>query len=122
MAKTRQAKQNKTINRRRKEKAKKNTSKVSNSSKSPKKGAANDHCSHCHEQVKSRRREFSEQAWTILLLLGEINGDTVEQPICEFCYDEMRDILIDRRPEIEEQMLDVDKVEKIRKQIAKKVS
>ncbi len=58
-------------------------------------------CAHCQEQTKSRRREFSEQTWTVLLVWGEIQKSTVDQAICDSCYNELREILIDRSEEIE---------------------
>ncbi len=58
-------------------------------------------CSNCSEDNKSRRREFSEQAWTVLVLWNEIQTAAVDQPICEDCYNELREVLIDRAEEIE---------------------
>ena len=58
-------------------------------------------CAHCHENTKSRRRDFSEQTWSVLLVWGEIQKPTVDQPICDHCYNELREILIDRSQEIE---------------------
>ncbi len=58
-------------------------------------------CFNCGTQAKSRRRNFSDQAWTVLLLWNEIHQATIDQPICEECYTELRDILIDRNEEIE---------------------
>jgi len=58
-------------------------------------------CSHCQAAIKSKRRDFSEQAWAALLVWGEIQKTTVDQPICENCYDELREVLIDRSQEIE---------------------
>jgi hypothetical protein len=59
-----------------------------------------DCCSHCGEETKSRRREFSEQAYSALLVWGEIQASTVDQAICENCYIELRDVLIDRADDI----------------------
>ena len=58
-------------------------------------------CSNCSEDTKSRRREFSEQAWTVLVLWNEVQSAAVDQPICEDCYNELREVLIDRAEEIE---------------------
>jgi hypothetical protein len=44
---------------------------------------------------------FSEQAWTVLLLWNEINPQAVDQPICDECYHEIREILIDRSEEVD---------------------
>ncbi|NBQ54177.1 MAG: hypothetical protein EBU49_11445 [Proteobacteria bacterium] len=51
---------------------------------------------HCQQDTKARRRDFSEQTWTVLLVWGEIDSKTVDQPICEPCYNELRYVLIDR--------------------------
>lgn len=61
-------------------------------------------CKNCSNTTVCRRRPFSEQAWTVLLLWNEINPHAVDQPICEECYEEMRDVLIDRADEIEAAM------------------
>ncbi len=58
-------------------------------------------CCNCGEDTKSRRREFSEQAWTVLVLWSEVQTAAVDQPICEGCYNELREVLIDRAEEIE---------------------
>jgi hypothetical protein len=75
-------------------------------------------CKNCNSHSFCRRRSFSEQAWTVLLLWNEINPGCVDQPICEQCYEEMRDILIDRANEIEAAMQQTDEVQKIRQRLS----
>ena len=75
-------------------------------------------CKNCSSHSFCRRRSFSEQAWTVLLLWNEINPGCVDQPICDQCYEEMRDILIDRANEIEAAMQQTDEVEKIRQRLS----
>lgn len=58
-------------------------------------------CSNCGDETKCRRRDFSEQAWAVLVIWGEVQSPTVDQPICENCYNELREVLIDRSEEIE---------------------
>ncbi len=58
-------------------------------------------CSVCSEQRKSRQREFSPSAWSALTLWGEVAQKTHGQPICEGCYRELRDLLIERTDELE---------------------
>ena len=53
----------------------------------------------------------------VLLLWGEISADSVDQPICEQCYTEMREILIDRTDEIEAAMQQQEEVARIKQQI-----
>lgn len=59
-------------------------------------------CSHCAEVSKTRKRDFSPQAWTVLVLWNEIQKTTVDQALCDGCYDELREVLIDRADEIEQ--------------------
>jgi hypothetical protein len=58
-------------------------------------------CANCTEETKCRRRDFSEQAWAVLVLWNEVQTGAVDQPICEDCYNELRETLIDRSEEIE---------------------
>lgn len=57
-------------------------------------------CAHCGEEAKIRRREFSEQAYSALLAWGEIQESVVDQAICDHCYRELREVLIDRADDI----------------------
>jgi hypothetical protein len=61
-----------------------------------------DSCANCAADAKSKRRDFSEQAWAVLLVWKEVQASSVDQPICEECYLELRETLIDRAGEIEE--------------------
>ena len=63
-------------------------------------------CTNCLQQSPSRRRHFSEQAWAALLAWNEISSNSVKQPICEHCYEDMREVLIDRIDEIESVSVD----------------
>jgi hypothetical protein len=58
-------------------------------------------CAHCKENVKSKRRDFNEQTWAVLLVWGEVDRGAVDQPLCGGCYEELREVLIDRAGEIE---------------------
>ena len=84
------------------------------SAQTPGAKAVNGSCHNCGSMSRCRRRQFSEQAWTVLLLWNEINPSAVDQPICSDCYEEMRDILIDRTDEIETAMQQSDEVAKIK--------
>ncbi len=64
------------------------------------------HCFHCQAETKARRRDFSEQTWTVLMVWGEIDTKTVDQPICESCYNELRYVLIDRTDDIDAALAD----------------
>lgn len=58
-------------------------------------------CANCETVSKVRRRDFSGQAWAVLLAWEEVKKPAVDQPICEDCYNELREVLIDRADEIE---------------------
>ena len=60
-----------------------------------------ENCANCGADAKCRRRDFSEQAWSVLLLWKEVQTSTVDQAICEDCYNELREVLIDRADEID---------------------
>ncbi len=57
-------------------------------------------CPRCDSEQKLRHREFSAQAISALLVWGEIAERVVGVPICEGCYDELREVLIERNEEI----------------------
>jgi len=57
-------------------------------------------CAHCSNDIRCRRRDFSEQAWAALVVWGEVERNTVDQPVCDDCYSDLRDILIDRADEM----------------------
>ena len=64
-------------------------------------GDARSHCSNCHEEGLCRKRSFSSQVWTLLLLWDEVKAQAVEQSICDTCYMELREILMERVEEVE---------------------
>lgn len=57
-------------------------------------------CNVCGEERKIRYREFSPHAWTALVHWGEIRAETIGQPMCNGCYGEFRDQLMDRGEEV----------------------
>lgn len=58
-------------------------------------------CHVCYEDRKSRHREFSPHAWTALTVWGEVEGKEQNQTMCDGCYTEFRDLLIERAAEVE---------------------
>ena len=74
-------------------------------------------CPSCQTTKKCSRRYFSEQAWTVLLLWREIGHNVIDKPICNDCYEELRDTLIDRNNEIEETMQQSEEVAKVKRQL-----
>lgn len=57
-------------------------------------------CSVCSEDRKSRYREFSPHAWTALVSWGEVGTPNIGQAMCDGCYAEFRDLLIERADEV----------------------
>ena len=58
-------------------------------------------CASCGEMKRCRHRDFSPHAWAVLLHWEEISTPVVGQPLCNGCYTELRDLLIDRAEDIE---------------------
>lgn len=59
-------------------------------------------CAQCGTETRCRRRDFSPQTWSVLLIWGEVEKKAVDQPICDECYNDLRDIMIDRADEVAE--------------------
>lgn len=57
-------------------------------------------CTVCTEGRKSRYRDFSPHAWHALVTWGELGQPMVGQAMCDGCYVEFRDILIERAEEV----------------------
>lgn len=57
-------------------------------------------CGSCDGNVKSSRREFSEQAWAALVSWSEVSPKAVDAPLCNDCYFNFRDVLIERADEM----------------------
>jgi hypothetical protein len=57
-------------------------------------------CIVCGEERKIRYREFSPHAWTALVHWGELDASVIGQPMCNGCYNEFRDQLMDRGEEV----------------------
>lgn len=59
-------------------------------------------CASCGETRRCRHREFSTHAWAALLHWEEIDSSMIDQPICNQCYEELRDLLIERSREVDQ--------------------
>jgi len=57
-------------------------------------------CSACDGHAKSLRREFSDQAWAALVAWNEVSSQAVDAPLCNDCYFNFRDVLIERADEM----------------------
>ena len=62
-------------------------------------------CSNCTVESKCRKREFSVEAWTVLVIWNEVQAAAVDQPLCDECYNELRETLIDRASDVAEALL-----------------
>ena len=69
--------------------------KTSKDSKEMSQKKSPDLCLNCNVNRCSRQRVFSDETWTKLLLWNEISAEAVHKPLCDTCYFELRDILID---------------------------
>ena len=59
-------------------------------------------CCNCSSNSASpRRRTFSEQAWAALLVWEEVDVEAIDSPICDTCYHELREILIERSEDMD---------------------
>ncbi len=57
-------------------------------------------CNHCGADEKAKKREISVTAWQALVDWQEVSKETVDKAICQSCYNELREILIERADEI----------------------
>jgi len=58
-------------------------------------------CAVCTKQKKSISRDFSSTAWSVLVAWDEVSFTDHESPMCEECYWDLREVLIDRSKEID---------------------
>lgn len=57
-------------------------------------------CPRCGIEGKLQKRTFSDQAIAALVVWEELDRKLVDHPICHDCYQELREILIDRSEEL----------------------
>ena len=70
-------------------------------------------CKCCGESTKARYRDFSPHAWAMLLHWEEIEYSAIGQPICQSCYDDLRELLIERSGELDSN-LGQEKIQEVR--------
>lgn len=58
-------------------------------------------CENCFSEERSYRRDISAQVWSLLLHWNEVHPGAVDRPICDNCYQDIRDLLIERADEKE---------------------
>jgi hypothetical protein len=57
-------------------------------------------CPRCGIEGRIQKRAFSDQALAALVVWEELDREQVGEAICQDCYVELRDILIDRSEEL----------------------
>ena len=57
-------------------------------------------CPRCGEEAKVQKRLFSDVALSALITWGDLEEELVDSAICEDCYKELRDVLIDNADEL----------------------
>ncbi|MGE0174864.1 MAG: hypothetical protein AB7T49_18880 [Oligoflexales bacterium] len=62
----------------------------------------NQTCGNCSDESrKTRYRDFNPQIWSLLVQWREVDDGVVGRPLCDPCYQELRELLIDRSEEME---------------------
>lgn len=57
-------------------------------------------CPRCGSGQHCRDRTFSNTALAALVVWGELEKSLVGKPICEECYSDLREVLVDRSDEV----------------------
>lgn len=57
-------------------------------------------CPRCEATAKLRPRDFSDQAIAILVSEGDLEKKHVGASVCDECYDDLRDMLIENHREL----------------------
>jgi hypothetical protein len=58
-------------------------------------------CRYCRADKKVRFRSFSDKAWAYLFQAGEVEFEGIGNPLCDTCYNDLREVLIDSHVEVE---------------------
>ncbi|RYZ57411.1 MAG: hypothetical protein EOP07_09950 [Proteobacteria bacterium] len=59
-------------------------------------------CPRCANEARLAKRTFSDQALAALVVWNDLPENLIDESICEDCYSELRDILIERIEEVKE--------------------
>ncbi len=57
-------------------------------------------CPRCGENTKVQKRLFSAMALSALITWGDLEETLVDEAICDDCYKELRDVLIENTDEL----------------------
>lgn len=58
-------------------------------------------CGCCRKHQTCRYRHFSPHSLNFLINCGEVEEEAIRRPVCDECYRDIRDVLIDRADELE---------------------
>lgn len=53
-------------------------------------------CPRCSNTARLAKRSFSDQALAALIVWNDLPEKLIGEPICEDCYEELREVLIER--------------------------
>ncbi|MEI8026256.1 MAG: hypothetical protein WCI18_07890 [Pseudomonadota bacterium] len=71
-------------------------------------------CRHCLGDKKVRFRSFSDKAWSYLFVAGEVDFEAIGNPLCDSCYNDLREVLIDSHVEVEATVIPVKIAERVK--------
>ena len=57
-------------------------------------------CPRCANLARLQKRTFSDQALAALVVWNDLSEKLIDESICDDCYGELRDILIERIEEV----------------------
>lgn len=57
-------------------------------------------CPRCSNISRPIKRTFSDQALAALVVWKDLSEKLIDEPICDECYEELRDVLIERIEEV----------------------
>ncbi|MFW7379145.1 MAG: hypothetical protein ACOH5I_10090 [Oligoflexus sp.] len=57
-------------------------------------------CPRCGIEGKLQKRTFSDQAVAALVVWEELDRSLIDEPICNDCYRELREVLIERSEDL----------------------
>ncbi len=59
-------------------------------------------CPRCGMNARLQKRTFSDQALKALIAWGDLDAKLKEEGVCDSCYGELRDVLIERSEDLKQ--------------------
>lgn len=53
-------------------------------------------CPRCSNTARLSKRSFSDQALAALVVWNDLSEKLIDEPLCDDCYEELREVLIER--------------------------